>query len=232
LRLRRDDGGAFLVEWLNARFKEPISGLTHLATAAAALAGLVALVWLSPPFAAARMALLVYGASLVLMFAASSAYHLIKTTPSRELMLRKLDHTAIYLLIAGTYTPVCELVLEGAWRWGLLLAIWLLAALGISAKLVYIRAPRWLTVGLYLGMGWLGVIGFGPLIEALPSAAIGWLVAGGLLYTFGAMIYATRRLDLFPGVFGFHEIWHLFVTAASAAHYVFVLRYLVPYGAR
>ena len=213
---------------LQSLFKDPISGLMHVVTAAAALVGVLVLVAASPPALAARLALLVYGLSLVLMFTASSLYHLVKTSPARELWLRKLDHTAIYLLIAGTYTPVCVIVLSGAWRWGLLLAIWLLALLGIALKLVYMKTPRWLTVVLYMVMGWLGVVGFGPLLAALPPAAFGWLLAGGLLYSVGALIYATRRLDLWPGVFGFHEIWHIFVSAAGAAHYIFMLRYVAP----
>jgi hemolysin III len=204
----------------------------HLATAAVALVGAVVLVFASPPMLAVRLALLAYGFSLVLMFTASTVYHLVKTTPARELWLRKLDHVAIYLLIAGTYTPVCVIVFTGAWRWGLLLGIWLLAVAGIAFKLAYMKTPRWLTVALYLIMGWLGVVGFGPLLAALPLAAFGWLLAGGLLYSVGAVIYATRRLDFLPGVFGFHEVWHLFVTAAGAAHFVFMLGYIAPLAAR
>src|SRR5689334_3493772 len=116
---------------LNAIFKDPISGLTHLATALLALVGLVFLLIYSPPAPLARLALLTYGLSLVLLFAASSTYHLVKTTPSRELWLRKFDHVAIYLLIAGTYTPVCAIVMQGFWRWGLLAIIWSLAVIGI-----------------------------------------------------------------------------------------------------
>ncbi|MCC6189815.1 MAG: hemolysin III family protein [Anaerolineales bacterium] len=217
--------------WITV-LKEPVSGLTHFASAVLALIGLVVLFVASPPNWLARAALLAYGLSLVLLFAASSTYHLVKTTPDRELLLRKLDHTAIFLLIAGTYTPVCAIVLNGAWRWGLLAVIWTLAAAGIAFKLAFIRSPRWLSVLIYLAMGWLGVIGLQPLFQALPLAGIGWLLAGGLLYTAGALVYATKRLDFFPGVFGFHEVWHLFVSAASAAHFVFVLAYVAPAGLR
>lgn len=217
---------------LSQVFKEPVSGLTHVASALLALVGLGVLLWASPPNWPARLALLAYGLSLVLLFSASSTYHLVKTTPARELLLRKLDHTAIFLLIAGTYTPVCAIVLTGAWRWGLLAVIWTLAAAGIGFKFAFMRAPRWLSVVIYVSMGWLGVIGLQPLFQALPLAGIGWLLAGGLLYTAGAVVYGTKRLDFFPGVFGFHEVWHLFVSAASAAHFVFVLAYVVPAGIR
>ena len=216
---------------LQALFKDPISGLTHAVTAAAALLG--AGVLLAQPAAlAGQLALLTYGLSLVLLFSASSVYHLVKTSPARELWLRKLDHVAIYLLIAGTYTPVCVIVLSGAWRWGLLGGIWLLALIGIIVKLFYIKAPRWLTVALYLLMGWLGVVGFQPLLAALPVAAFVWLLAGGLLYSVGAIVYATRRPNFAPGVFGFHELWHLFVSAAGAAHFIFILGYIAPLAAR
>ena len=220
-----------LMQRLQVLFKDPISGLTHLATAIGALIGAVVLV-AKPAALADRLALLTYGLSLVLLFSASSVYHLVKTSPSRELGLRKLDHVAIYLLIAGTYTPVCVIVLSGAWRWGLLGGSWLLALAGILVKLVYIKAPRWLTVGLYLLMGWLGVAAFQPLLAALPVPAFAWLLAGGLLYSVGAIIYARRRPNFWPGVFGFHELWHLFVSAAAAAHYICVLAYIAPLAAR
>jgi len=131
---------------LTRLFKDPISGLMHAASAALALAGAVVLGVLSPP-GAARAALLVYGVSLVLLFTASSVYHLVKASPAWDLLLRKFDHTAIFVFIAGTYTPVCVIALTGAWRWGLLIAVWSVAAAGILFKFVFIRkAPRWLSV--------------------------------------------------------------------------------------
>ena len=221
-----------LLATLQRLFKDPISGLSHLASALAACAGLAALLWLSPPTGWARPAVALYGVSLILLFAASATYHLVKTTPRRELWLRKLDHTAIFLLIAGSYTPVCVIVFDGAWRWGLLGAVWALALIGISLKLLYMQMPRWLSVGIYLLMGWLGVSGAAQLLNVLPPAALIWLLLGGLLYTAGAVVYATRRFNPWPGVFGFHEIWHLFVSAASTAHFIFILRYVLPAAAR
>jgi hemolysin III len=220
------------MQTLSRIFKDPVSGLTHAASAAAALAGAVILWRLSPPDPSVRTAMLVYGGSLVLLFAASSAYHLIKTSPAREQWLRRLDHSAIFLLIAGTYTPPCYVVLTGLWRPALLITIWALAAVGIVFKLVFIRAPRWVSVGIYIFMGWLGVTAVAQLLEALPVAALGWLLLGGLLYTGGAVIYGLKRPNFLPGVFGFHETWHLFVTAASAAHYVFVAAYVLPFARR
>jgi hemolysin III len=220
------------VNTLQRYLKDPVSGLMHVASALGAAAGLPALWWLSPPEIAHRIALTIYGASMVLLFTASSLYHLIRTSPRWEAWLRRLDHTAIFVFIAGTYTPVCVIVLSGAWQWGLLVAVWSLAAAGIFFKLIYIQAPRWISVGLYVFMGWLGVIGVAQLLQALPVSALAWLLAGGLLYTAGAVVYATRRWDFFPGVFGFHEVWHVFVSAASGLHYIFILLYIAPFGAR
>jgi hemolysin III len=138
------------------------------------------------------------------------------------------DGVAFLLFIAGTYTPPCFVVLTGAWRSAMLITIWSLAAAGILLKLIFIKAPRWVTVGIYLFMGWLGVIGIAQLLKGLPVAAVVWLLIGGLLYTGGAVVYGLKRPNFFPGVFGFHEIWHLFVTAASAAHYVFIAAYVLP----
>ena len=215
---------------LSEVFKDPISGLTHVASALAALAGALVLWWLSPRDLATRLGMAVYGLSLVLMFAASSVYHLVKTSASREQWLRRLDHTAIFLFIAGTYTPPCLVVFTGAWRPALLISVWLLAAVGILFKLFFIKAPRWVSVGIYLFMGWLGAIGVAQLLKVLPVAAVVWLLAGGLLYTGGAVIYGFKRPNFFPGVFGFHEIWHLFVSAASAAHFVFIAGYVLPFA--
>lgn len=215
---------------LSRIFKDPVSGFTHLVSAGAALAGTVILTLRSPDIGFARPALLIYGISMVMLFAASSAYHLVKTSPGIETMLRKLDHTAIFLFIAGSYTPVCLIVLTGGWRWGLLVAVWCIAGLGIAFKFAYIKAPRWISTGIYLGMGWLALIGVAQLLRALPMTALGWLLVGGLFYSTGAIVYALKRPNFFPGVFGFHELWHLFVTAGSAAHYVFMFSYILPYA--
>jgi hemolysin III len=208
-------------------FKDPISGLTHLGSALLAAVGTVSLIGLSPA-GLMRLAMAIYGGSLVLLFSASAAYHLIHTSPQREEGLRKFDHIAIFLLIAGTYTPVCLVVLTGGWRWGLLIPVWGIAAAGTLFKLAWVRSPRWLTALIYVVMGWLGVIGVAQLLTTLPWEALMWLLLGGLLYTGGSIIYATKKPDPFPGVFGFHEIWHLFVTAGGAAHYIFVAAYILP----
>ncbi len=162
---------------------------------------------------------------MILLFSASAAYHLLRATPGTERLLRRIDHAAIYLLIAGTYTPVCVSVLPGALGVTLLVAVWALAAVGVAAKAFFFdRIPSWVSTVLYVAMGWLAVVAVVPLVKALPAEGIAWLAAGGFLYTLGAVIYAVKRPDPFPGVFGSHEIWHLFVSGGAAAHFLLMLR--------
>jgi hemolysin III len=210
--------------------REPVNGLTHLVAGVLALVGLVVLL-----VAATRagrvdqvVAFAVFGSSLVALYAASSLYHLLPLSPAGTARLRRLDHVCIFLLIAGTYTPFCLLALDGAWRVGLLGAVWTLALGGVLLKLVWMESPRWLSVTLYLGLGWLAVVAAPILVQKVPPGGIAWVVAGGLVYSVGALIYAFRRPNLVPGVFGFHELWHLFVMAGSACHFWSVLRYVAP----
>ncbi len=209
-------------------FREPVNGLTHLAAALLALVGLVVLLvvgWGSPTKVAS---LSIYGASLVLLFSASATYHLVKARPQIILILRKLDHSAIYLLIAGTYTPICFNMLSGFWKWGMLGIVWGLALIGIGVKIFIIQAPRGLTAGIYVAMGWLAILGVREMLAVLPAGLLWWMLAGGLIFTLGALVYATKKPDFFPGVFGFHEVWHIFVILGALAHYIAVLLYVAP----
>lgn len=208
------------------RIRDPFSAISHYAGAAAALPAAAFLLAWGGGTPERTAALAVYGASLFGLFFASGLYHTPVASPRAIERLRKLDHAAIYLLIAGTYTPFCVLAFSGFWRWGLLAIIWSLALTGVVVKLWVINAPRWVTAGVYVAMGWLGVIGLGEIVRQLTPGAIGWLTAGGVLYTAGAVVYITRRGDFFPGVFGFHEFWHLFVLAGAAAHFVAVTQIL------
>lgn len=205
-----------------SKLRQPVSGLTHLAGAVSAIGGLVGLLTISGTQLVEKISLLVYSTSLFLMFLASSLYHLIRSTPKVTGILRKFDHAAIYLLIAGTYTPFCMLAFHGFWKWGLLAIVWSLAAGGIVANIWMIRAPRWITAGVYILMGWLIVLAVGEMLKTLSPATIRWLFIGGIAYTLGAVIYITRRMNFKPDVFGFHEVWHLFVMLGAAAHFVAV----------
>jgi hemolysin III len=208
------------------RFRDPISGLTHLAGALVALAGLPVLLYLGRGDPRTEIALLVYGASLVAMFGSSATYHLVKARPQVTQRLRKLDHSAIYLLIAGTYTPICLHFFHGFWCWGMLGLIWTLALAGIGAKLFIINTPRWLTAGTYLLMGWLAVMASGEMLRAMPAGALWGVLVGGLFYTVGAVVYAAEWPRLAPGKFGFHELWHVFVILGALSHFWVVARYV------
>jgi hemolysin III len=210
------------------KLREPFSGLSHLGGAALGVAGLVALVLLArgKPWHVSGFA--IYGASLVLLYLASALYHLLPVSPRNLKRLQIFDHVGIYLLIAGTYTPICLVPLRGGWGWSLLGVVWGLALFGIAIEIGWRTAPRWLGLALYLVMGWLAVIALGPITRTLPAAAVGWLVAGGVVYTLGAVVFALERPRLWPGIFGSHDLWHVFVLGGSACHFVLMLLFVVP----
>lgn len=204
-------------------FREPVNSLTHWAGALFAIGGLVALLIIGWDTPAKIISLAIYGVSLIAMFSASATYHMVRVKDRALEIFRKVDHAAIYLLIAGTYTPFCVNAFEGFWKWGMLTIIWSLAVIGIIVKVFYIRAPRWLNAGIYLVMGWLALAAAGQMLAALPAWVLTWLIVGGVLYTLGAVVYITKIFNFKPGVFGFHEMWHIFVLLAAAAHYVAVM---------
>ena len=135
---------------------------------------------------------------------------------------------AIFILIASTHTPFCLLALDDGWRTGLLGLIWGLALGGVLLKLFWMGTPRWLSVALYLGMGWVALIAAPDLFRAVPIGGMVWVLGGGLVYSVGAIVYGLRRPNPWPGAFGFHELWHLFVVVGSACHFWAVLRYVAP----
>jgi hemolysin III len=202
--------------------EEVAHAVTHGVGLAAAIAGLVVLVVLA---AATRdpwriTACAVYASTLVLLYGASTLYHALSATRARA-VFRVLDHSAIFLLIAGTYTPFALVSLRGPWGWTLFGIVWGLAVLGIVAKAVF--GTRWpiLSTAIYVGMGWVVIVAVKPLVANVPPGAIAWLVAGGLAYTGGVVFYAWTRLRYS------HAIWHVFVLAGSICHYVAVIRYVV-----
>jgi hemolysin III len=210
--------------------REPVNGLTHLVGGLLASVGLVAL--LATAASAGRadqlVAFGVFGFSLVAMYTASALYHLLPLSPHGVARMRRLDHLTIFVLIAGTYTPFCLLALDGVWGGGLLGLIWGLALCGILLKLLWMDAPRWLSVALYLGMGWVALVAAPAVFRAVPGGGMAWVLGGALAYSAGALIYGLKRPNPIPGVFGFHELWHLFVLAGSACHFWAVLRYIAP----
>jgi hemolysin III len=204
------------------RLREPFCGLSHLAGAGLSVAGLVALLWVSRGKPWHTTAVSIYGASLILLYLASTLYHSLPVDPVRVERLRAVDQAAIYGLIAGTYTPICLLALRGAWGWSLLGVVWTIGLAGAALRLGWRGFPEWLCFSLYLLMGWLVVVALVPLFQAVSAAGIAWLALGGLLYTVGAAVLTLDRPRLWPGRFGSHDLWHLFVLGGSACHFVLI----------
>ncbi len=213
-----------------AKLREPVNGLTHFFAAIVAAVGLIVLIILGRNSLLKEISLVVYGVSLVLLFAASSSYHLVNASSKIVAALRKLDHAAIYLLIAGTYTPICTIMFTGFWKWGLLAIVWSLAVIGIVVKMFVMNAPRWITAGVYVIMGWLCLAAISEMLRVLPMSALLWLLIGGIIYTLGAVVYITKKLDFWPGAFGFHEVWHIFVILGALAHFIAIAGFIAPHS--
>lgn len=213
---------------MTLKMKEPVNTWTHFVLFMAAIVGLVFLILLSKNNTSKLITMTVYGVSMIMLYGASSLYHWVKTTPQKELILKKVDHIAIYFLIAGSYTPVFYYGLEGAWRWAMLATVWILAIIGMVLKIWFIHAPRYVSSAFYVSLGWIALVPFLQLIKNLPMGAIILMAVGGAVYTMGAVIYATKIFDFFPKRFGFHEVFHLFIGAGSIVHYLMVLIYIVP----
>ena len=207
------------------RIREPVNGMSHFVGLLLAATGTMLL--LSRAKGPAQLAAFsIYGATLILLYSASTLYHSLPVSEQRLRALRTLDHIAIYFLIAGTFTPIALVTLNNRLGWILLAVVWLIAAGGIPFKLFYLDAPVWLSTGTYLGMGYLGVVALLPLAHVVSIKGILWLVAGGLAYTVGAVIYSRQRPNPWRS-FGHHEIWHVLVLIGSACHFAFILYHVV-----
>lgn len=216
---------------LGRYLKEPVNSLTHLAGALLSVVGLVVLVVLSAGEPWRMTSFAIYGATSILLYTASTLLHALQVGERAERWLRRFDHAAIFALIAGSYTPITLVTLRDTHAtvgWTILAIVWSIALLGIVFKVVWLDAPRWLSTGLYVLMGWLAVFAFVPLVQTLPLGGMAWLVAGGLFYTVGAVIFALQRPNLAPGIFGYHELWHLFVLAGGACHFLMMFLYVLP----
>ncbi|GAB6172508.1 hemolysin III family protein [Paradesulfitobacterium aromaticivorans] len=208
--------------------REPVNTWTHFVPFLAAIGGLVFIIvntWENP---AKLITMVIYAISVILLFGASSFYHWLKVSPRKQLLLRKIDHMAIYLLIAGSYTPVLFYGLHGVWRWVMLGSVWGLALAGILLKLWFINAPRILSTTLYVFLGWIAVVPFVQLVKSLPRGAIALMVAGGISYTVGALIYARKRVNFLPRRLGFHETFHIFVALGGVLHFIMMVVYILP----
>jgi hemolysin III len=214
---------------LLSKFREPISSLTHLVGAFLSLIGLILLIKYSLDTSNVynTIILTVFGISSILLYSASSTYHKSLSSAKVIKILRRVDHSMIYVLIAGTYTPICLIALKGTVGTFLFLGVWLLAFIGILLKIVWFDAPRWLYTGFYILMGWISVFAIVPIIRAISFGGFMWLLAGGLFYTIGGVIYATKWPKINLKLFGFHEIFHIFIMLGSLCHFVLMFKYIM-----
>ena len=212
------------------KVKDPGSALTHfIAMILALFAATPLLIKASrTPDHTHMMTLTVFIFSMILLYAASTIYHTLDISPKVNQILRKVDHMMIFILIAGTYTPVCAIVLGDKTGWMLLALVWGIAIVGIIINALWITCPKWFSSLIYIAMGWVCILAIGKIVAALPARAFGWLLAGGIIYTMGGIIYALK-LPIFDARhkhFGSHEIFHLFVMGGSFCHYIVIYAFV------
>ena len=208
----------------------PINGFTHLGGAILSFAGLLALViktTLTSPTAVDITAVIIFGISLVLLYSASATYHLVVASDKVISFLRKIDHSMIFILIAGSYTPFCLIALNGIEGWITFGIVSGIAICGVVFKMVWFNCPRWLSTSVYIGMGWISVFIVIPLYKSIALGGILLLLAGGISYTIGAIIYGLKPKALKFKNLGFHEIFHIFILIGSLCHYIAVFKYVI-----
>lgn len=216
---------------LEQHFLEPMSMLTHLVGALASLIGMAILAWLTWHNWPKLITMLIYGGSMTALYTASTLFHGIKIPEAERMWLNRLDHMAIFLLIAGTYTPIVYALFPDPWRWLSLSLVWSVALLGMAYKLFSPKIHGFFNSSIYVFLSWGGAV---PLFFAantltrLPWRGFTLLLLGGLVYSIGFIVYYWQRPNPWPGVFGHHELWHLFVMGGSLCHYLFILFYVVP----
>lgn len=203
--------------------QEAFNFYSHLTGVILALIGTAVLLSAASYSTPALLTALIYGLCVTFLFAASALYHAFKRMENETSCWRKLDHFAIFCMIAGTYTPVCYLYLEGAWRWSMMGVQWGLVAFGLALQFTPRRTPRFLQTLIYIVMGWSAVIPLRQILAAMTGGQVILMFAGGVAYTLGALVYAIRKPRLFPGIFGFHELFHILVLIGAALHYAMIL---------
>ncbi len=222
---RTHDGLAF---W---KLKEPASTITHFVAMTSALCSMPFLMVKASSYTNYRypLASFLFIFSMILLYGASASYHGITTTPARTQILKKIDHIMIYFLIAGSYSPVCLLVLPDSSGLPLFYSVWSFAIAGFVLTLFWVDSPKWLNSLIYIAMGWLCIFAIRSIYLHLSGEAFAWLLAGGIIYTIGGVIYALKLpiLSFLPKAFGAHEIFHLFVMAGSFCHFILVYSYLL-----
>lgn len=210
-------------------FREPINTVTHLVGAILSVLGLIVLLVYTIKYNSSLtniISIIIFGISMILLYLASSIYHMVKGSEKLICFLKKVDHSMIFVLIAGTYTPFCILGLSGAWKWTLISIIWSFAFVGVMLSIFYINMPRYIKTTIYIIIGWLGLVAIYPLYLSLSFDGVFYLLLGGIIYTVGGIIYALKKPNISLH-FGFHELFHIFVLIGTFLHFWVVLKYLV-----
>lgn len=210
--------------------REPINGFTHLGGAILSFIGLLALVikaTLTGGSAVDITAVIIFGISMMLLYSASATYHLVMASDKVIAFLRKIDHSMIFILIAGSYTPFCLIALKENRGWILFTIVASIAVCGVLFKMVWFNCPRWISTSIYVGMGWISVFIIKPLCSAVSLQGVYLLVLGGVFYTIGAVIYAVKPSALKFKNLGFHEIFHIFILLGSLCHFISVFEYVI-----
>lgn len=208
--------------------RDPFSGLSHLGGAVLSLLALFTLIYAARGKPLHQASFLIYGLSLIALYTASGLYHALRVSPKGVRRLQRLDYVAIFLLIAGTYAPVCLVTLHGPWGWSLLAIEYGLCTLGIVGVLVRRPINDYLRVLLYVAMAYVAFMAITPLRAALPPGGLAWLIGGGVVYSIGTVIFALDRPHLWPGRFSAHDLWHVCVLGGSACHFVLMLLFIAP----
>jgi hemolysin III len=212
----------------HAALRPRLRGVLHQWAFVVSIPVAVVLVGLVARGGVERIAALAFAVTVVTMFGASALYHRVTWSPERRRWLRRLDHAMIYALIAGTYTPFGLLVLDGGWRIAILTIVWTGAAVAITVKLFWVDGPKWLAAGIGIGLGWVGVVVFPQIVDRIGLAGALLLLAGGVAYTIGGIVYACRRPDPVTDVFGYHEVFHALTIVAVACQYAAVALFVLP----
>lgn len=210
--------------------REPINGLTHLSGALLSFVALLAMVIkasISTQTALSIAAVIIFGVSMILLYSASATYHMVIAKEKVIAFLRKIDHSMIFILIAGTYAPFCLISLNGITGWVLFSLITFAALCGVVFKMIWFNCPRWLSTAIYIVMGWMVIFVAPPLAKVLSTTGLFLLVLGGILYTIGGIIYGTKPKFLESKHLGFHEIFHIFIMLGSTAHFLSVYLYVL-----
>lgn len=213
---------------MTIQLRDPISGLTHFVGTLLAAIGLIALLTLkaAPLPLLNILSLAVFGGAMIMLYLVSTLYHWLPLSGKNLEFMRKIDHIMIFVFIAASYTPICLITLQGVWGWSIFTGVWGLTVAGFFLKLFWLNAPRVLYTAIYLFMGWIIVVAIWPLTKVMLPAALFWMTAGGVFYTAGAAIYAAKRPNPWPDIFGFHEIFHIFIMLGSASHFWLVFKYI------